>query len=103
MTRPGRKPLRITGQRPDECPACEGVGYTPATCTETRTRGPNGKLYTHRQGSGCPDCLGMGKRVIAAVIDEHGKFGVHPELSARIRLGPPPSVNYRPGNMESTR
>lgn len=100
--RPGRKPLRITGARPDECPTCEGVGYTPATCTETRTRGPNGKLYTHRQGSGCPGCLGTGKKI--QEFDRVGdSFYFDPRLPERVKQGPPPSVNYRPGNMESTR
>lgn len=92
--RPGNKQIRITGQRPDECPACEGIGYTPATCTETRTRGPNGKLYTHRQGSGCPDCFGIGK---------YQPFHFHPDLPALIANWPRPTINYRPGNMESTR
>lgn len=101
--RPGKKQIRVIGQRPDECPACEGMGQTPATCTETRTRGPNGKLYTHRQGSGCPDCLGTGKRMIAAVVDESGKFGVPPELSLRIRNAPARMINYWPGGMETTR
>lgn len=80
------------------------MGYTAATCTETRTRGPHGKLYTHRQGSGCPTCLGTGKRecVITPLL-RFGQFGVAPGLADRIKSGPAPSVNYRPGNMESTR
>lgn len=40
------------------CPDCRGYGYTAGTATEVR-KGRNG-VYTHRQGSGCPKCLGTG-------------------------------------------
>lgn len=101
--RPGKKQIRITGQRPDECPTCEGTGQTPATCTETRTRGPNGKLYTHRQGSGCPDCLGTGKLGVisplksmrfAAPLDSTLTWDVYHD---------PASVNHPHNNTTHTR
>lgn len=53
---------RITGQRNDECPTCEGIGYTSKTAPEF-VRGQDGSLVSKKQGSGCPACLGLGRLV----------------------------------------
>lgn len=55
-------PLPERRKNPDECPECEGFGYTDATCPEGHT-GPDGisNWKTTAIGSGCPRCLGTGK------------------------------------------
>lgn len=55
---------RVTKAKKSECPVCQGIGYTRATCTEIgqaidadgRTR-----LFTRFIGSGCPKCMGTGQ------------------------------------------
>lgn len=51
---------RITGQKPGECPACEGWGYPPATAPEIEVSF-DGKLKTVSLGSGCWRCHGTGQ------------------------------------------
>jgi len=43
-----------------ECPTCHGQGYTPRTSPVLET--VDGKTRTKLLGSGCPDCLGTGKK-----------------------------------------
>lgn len=54
---------RLVGQKPTECPACNGWGYTPATCTEYQLDKIDGRdsMRTTKLGSGCPRCLGTGQ------------------------------------------
>lgn len=55
---------RITKARSTECPACQGMGYTRATCTETAQvidKDGKSRIVTTRLGSGCPRCLGTGQ------------------------------------------
>lgn len=99
--RPGKKQIRVIGQRPDECSTCEGMGQTPATCSETRTRGPNGKLYTHRQGSGCPDCLGTGKKL--QNFDRVGDSFYFHGLTAPSSYELKPTINHPHNNTTHTR
>jgi hypothetical protein len=68
-------PSRITGARETECPECNGLGYTHATCDDMQTRKvtreeheqshvslpPVVEMRTIRKGSGCPRCLGTGQ------------------------------------------
>lgn len=46
---------RLTRRNPNECPACEGYGYTEATETII----VNGR--TKKQGSACDRCHGVGR------------------------------------------
>jgi hypothetical protein len=57
---------RTTGALQAECPNCDGMGYTEATCTEMNMRwceelGAYVEQSTARQGSGCFNCLGLGQ------------------------------------------
>ena len=55
---------RITKSKPTECSACQGIGYTRATCTEMVQqidKDGRSRLITQRLGSGCPRCLGVGQ------------------------------------------
>ena len=54
------QPLRVIGRKPTECPECDGVGYTQYTAPTLR-HDKKGKLFTFKQGSGCPVCLGLGQ------------------------------------------
>ena len=45
-------------KRPDECPVCEGKGYTAETSAEWEIK--NGQYKTRALGSGCPKCHGIG-------------------------------------------
>jgi len=59
---------RLTKAKPTECPVCQGIGYTRATCPELEQRidkDGRTKLATVRLGSGCPRCLGTGQLSIA--------------------------------------
>lgn len=47
-------------KHPDECPACEGFGYTNATATEWH-EDATGAYHTDALGSGCPRCGGTGR------------------------------------------
>lgn len=44
------------------CKECNGYGYTKKTGTEMHeeTSGGVTRWFTHKQGSGCPTCLGVG-------------------------------------------
>jgi len=58
--------VRTTGALQAECPNCDGMGYTEATCTEMTMRfEPEVKAYveweTVKQGSGCYNCHGTGQ------------------------------------------
>lgn len=50
------------------CPSCRGYGYTQETATEVR-KGRNG-IYTHRMGSGCPECHGTGRIEVLDLLGE---------------------------------
>lgn len=52
------KQKKARTKRADECPTCEGLGYTAATATEWEVR--NNKYKTLALGSGCPTCQGRG-------------------------------------------
>lgn len=97
-----RQPVRITGQRPDECPACEGTGETRATCREMRTDALSGQLYTpkNKSGSGCPDCLGTGK--LASQYEQQASR-IYPRREQRVVLCVAGHLDYRPDGMETTR
>jgi len=58
--------MRITGALPAECPACDGMGFTPASATEMEmvwNVEMNGyvEVRTLAQGSGCWKCHGTGQ------------------------------------------
>lgn len=44
-----------------ECPTCNGQGYTRFTAPVLET--VDGKTRTKLLGSGCPDCLGTGRKL----------------------------------------
>lgn len=48
-------------KHPDECPACEGIGYTRATETEWEVDAEGANFRTTKIGSGCPRCGGTGR------------------------------------------
>ena len=58
---PGLGMPRITGRHPDECPECNGLGYTEETRNVMKHTSER-KLRTVFQGSGCPACGGTGRR-----------------------------------------
>lgn len=47
--------------RHDTCDECHGMGYTEKTAPEIR-KDREGRPYTYRLGSGCPECCGTGTR-----------------------------------------
>lgn len=75
---------RATGQHPDECRRCHGFGDTPATAPVIVRE--YGKMRTTYRGSGCPDCLGLGRlthatpigRKVKGVLVVHGTTLAHP-------------------------